>query len=164
MKRIVLIFAAVLAVSLVMAGCEAAGLGGDDDGDSSASGTISGTLEFVNADGSAVESDLTYYVSAMTQEQLLEWQNADAGDPSSYETASAQGVTTSTASDNTAEYSVSDVPADDYYVVAFAWVTTSFDSGGEPDYAGLSHMQDGPGTVTDGGTLTVDLTVSPLPD
>ncbi len=159
MKRLVVVLA-VLALGGVFFGCSEAG--NDGGGGSSSTGTVSGTLTFVEADSSAVVGALDYYVSVMTSAQYSAWQGAGGGDPAAYETAGGQWSFTSAVGANTDNYSITSVPTGDYYVLAFAWVTAD-PASDSPDYAGYGHIMTGPGTLAAGETLTVDLDVSPIP-
>ncbi len=156
MRHALMILSVLLLVGLMM-GCDEAGNDGDD-----AAGSVTGQLAFVDAGSNPVDSGLDYYVSVMTSAQYAAWQGAGGGDPSAYETAGIQGAFTSTPADNTTAYTVSSVPAGTYYVLAFAWVAND-PATQDPDYGGLGHIVTGPGTVPGGGSLVVNLDVSPMP-
>ncbi|OHD12165.1 MAG: hypothetical protein A2Y41_09805 [Spirochaetes bacterium GWB1_36_13] len=133
-------------------------------------GTISGVLTFKDASTAAlVATNLTYKVVVMTMTQYSNWSTAnnasstDAYIPTtSYETTSKTGTFTSSAADNTADYTITSVPAGTYVVIALAWVNTTTTN--KYDHAGMGNLYSNTSTtVTASQTTTVSLDVSPAP-
>jgi hypothetical protein len=143
----------LMVIALVFSACEES----DDSGSDSTEvgmGTVSGELSFVDGSGNGIEGTLKYSVYLLTTEKFSEWNNN--GDPSSYASYRNEDVDfISTASVYKTEYSIADVEAGSYHVLAMAWDAT--DTSGEPDLYGDTSST---GAITVAADLTTTANLS----